>query len=42
MSVYAILLAKKELFAVQFAAECAMCHITSYSWKKSAAIVKVI
>ena len=37
-----IFLAAKALFAVKFAAEGAMCHITSYSWKKSAAIVKVI
>ena len=31
----------KKLFAVKFAAEGAMCHITPFSWKKSAALVKL-
>ena len=42
MCISMILLAAKKLFAVKFVAEGAMCHITPFSWKKSAAFVKVI
>ena len=36
MCITMILFAAKELFAVKFAAEGAMCQITPFSWKKSA------
>ena len=40
--IYDFVSGKKELFAVKFAAEGAMCHITPFNWKKSAAFVNVI